>query len=75
MVHQILLIGERELEDDRVKGASEAASEVASELVNLIALIDDCYLRGIESLYTWKTLVPERLRSGSYSDVSCSDTS
>ena len=31
--------------------------------------IDDVYLRGIESLYTWKTLVPERLRSGSYSDT------
>ena len=31
--------------------------------------IDDIYLRGIESLYTWKTLVPERLRSVSYSDT------
>ena len=31
--------------------------------------IDDVYLRGIESLYTWKTLVPERLRSVSYSDT------
>ena len=29
-------------------------------------MIDDVYLRGIESLYTWKTLVPERLRSSSY---------
>ena len=27
-------------------------------------MIDDDYLRGIESLYTWKILVPERLRSG-----------
>ena len=31
--------------------------------------IDDFYLQGIESLYTWKILVPERLRSGSYSDT------
>ncbi len=31
--------------------------------------IDNVYLRGIESLYTWKTLVPERLRSGSYPDT------
>ena len=31
-------------------------------------MIDDVYLRGIESLYTWKTLVPESLRSGSYYD-------
>ena len=31
--------------------------------------IDDVYLRGIESLYTWKTLVPERLRSVSYSNT------
>ena len=28
-------------------------------------VIDDDYLRGIESLYTWKILVPERLCSGS----------
>jgi hypothetical protein len=32
-------------------------------------VIDNDYLRGIESLYTWKILVPERLRSGSYSDT------
>ena len=32
-------------------------------------IIDNVYLRGIESLYTWKTLVPERLRSVSYSDT------
>ena len=31
--------------------------------------LDDAYLRGIESLYTWKILVPERLRSRSYSDA------
>ena len=31
--------------------------------------IDDVYLRGIESLYTWKILVPERLCSGPYSDT------
>ena len=31
--------------------------------------VDDVYLRGIESLYTWKILVPERLRSGLYSDA------
>jgi len=32
-------------------------------------MIDDVYLRGIKSLYTWKTLVLECLRSGSYSDT------
>ena len=35
--------------------------------VDELDVIDDNYLRGIESLYTWKILVPERLRSGSYS--------
>ena len=34
-----------------------------------LGCIDDVYLRGIKSLYTWKILVPERLRSGSYSDT------
>ena len=29
-------------------------------------IIYNIYLRGIESLYTWKTLVPERLRFVSY---------
>jgi len=37
--------------------------------VDELDTIDDVYLRGIESLYTWKTLVPERLRSVSYSDT------
>jgi len=37
--------------------------------VDELDAIDDVYLRGIESLYTWKTLVPERLRSGSYFDT------
>jgi hypothetical protein len=37
--------------------------------VDELDAIDDVYLRGIESLYTWKTLVPERLRSVSYSDT------
>ena len=32
-------------------------------------VIDDVYLWGIESLYTWKTLVPERLRSVLYSNT------
>ena len=32
-------------------------------------IISNIYLRGIESLYTWKTLVPERLRSVSYSNT------
>ena len=31
--------------------------------------IDNIYLQGIESLYTWKILVPERLRFGSYSNT------
>jgi len=29
-------------------------------------MIDDIYLRGTKSLYTWKILVPERLHSGLY---------
>jgi len=37
--------------------------------VDELDAIDDVYLRGIESLYTWKTLVPERPRSVSYSDT------
>jgi hypothetical protein len=37
--------------------------------VDKLDIIDDDYLWGIESLYTWKTLVPERLRSGSYSNT------
>jgi hypothetical protein len=37
--------------------------------VGELDVINDVYLRGIESLYTWKTLVPERLRSVSYSDT------
>ena len=32
-------------------------------------LINNVYLRGIKSLYTWKTLVLERLRLGLYSDT------
>ena len=32
-------------------------------------MINNVYLRGIESLYTWKILVPERLRSGLYSNT------
>jgi len=37
--------------------------------VDELNAIDDVYLRRIESLYTWKTLVLERLRSASYSDT------
>jgi len=37
--------------------------------VDELDTINDFYLRGIESLYTWKILVPERLRSGSYSNT------
>ena len=37
--------------------------------VDELDMIDDDYLRGIESLYTWKILVPERLRSDSYSNT------
>ena len=37
--------------------------------VDKLNVINNLYLRGIESLYTWKTLVPERLRSVSYSDT------
>ena len=35
--------------------------------VDELDVIDNDYLRGVESLYTWKILVPERLRSVSYS--------
>ena len=34
-----------------------------------LSCINDVYLWGIESLYTKKILVPERLRSGSYSNT------
>jgi len=37
--------------------------------VDKLDAINDVYLRGIESLYTWKTLVPERPRSVLYSDM------
>jgi len=37
--------------------------------VDKLDTINNVYLRGIESLYTWKTLVPERLRSVSYSNT------
>jgi hypothetical protein len=36
--------------------------------VGELYIIDNVYLQGIESLYTWKTLVPESLRSGLYYD-------
>jgi len=42
-------------------------SEVSK--VDELNTINNVYLRGIESLYTWKTLVPERLRSGLYSNM------
>ena len=45
----------------------ERDSEVGE--VDELCCIDDVYLRGIESLYTWKILVPERLRSDLYSDT------
>ena len=41
--------------------------QVKQVKVDELDMIDDDYLRGIKSLYTWKILVPERLRSGSYS--------
>jgi len=37
--------------------------------VDELDAIDDVYLRGIESLYTWKTLVLERLHSVLYSNT------
>jgi hypothetical protein len=37
--------------------------------VDKLNVIDNDYLRGIEPLYTWKTLVPERLCSGLYSNM------
>ena len=37
--------------------------------VDELDVIDNVYLWGIESLYTWKTLVPERVRSVSYSNT------
>ena len=46
---------------------NDGAKQVKQVKVDELDMIDDDYLRGIESLYTWKILVPERLRSGSYS--------
>ena len=40
--------------------------QVKQVKVDELDVIDDDYLWGIESLYTWKILVPERLYSGSY---------
>jgi len=37
--------------------------------VGELDMMDYVYLRGTESLYTWKILVPERLYSGLYSDM------
>ena len=62
-------------EDDRVNdGAKQvkqvirwSGEQVKQVKVDKLDVIDNVYLWGIESLYTWKTLVPERLRSGSYS--------
>ena len=47
----------------------DGAKQVKQVKVDELDVIDDVYLWGIESLYTWKTLVPERLRSVSYSDT------
>ena len=41
--------------------------QVKQVKVDELDMIDDDYLRGIKSLYTWKILVPEHLRSGLYS--------
>ena len=43
--------------------------QVKQVKVDELDVIDNSYLRGIESLYTWKILVSERLRSGSYSHM------
>jgi len=37
--------------------------------VGELDIINNVYLRGIEPLYTWKTLVLECLRSSSYSNT------
>ena len=45
-------------------------NDIAKQVnVDELDVIDNVYLWGIESLYTWKTLAPERLRSVSYSDT------
>jgi hypothetical protein len=49
-------------------GERDGEVSKVDELDELDAM-DDVYLRGIKTLYTWKTLVPECLRSGSYSDT------
>ena len=46
---------------------NDIAKQVKQVKVDKLDAIDNVYLWGIESLYTWKILVPERLRSGSYS--------
>ena len=45
---------------------AKQVKQVKQVKVYELDVIDDDYLRGIESLYTWKILVPECLRSGSY---------
>jgi len=51
-----------------VRGRQGKRCSEVSEVDKLNA-IDNVYLRGIKSLYTWKTLVPERLRSVLYSNT------
>ena len=60
-------------EDDRVNDIAKqvkqvirwSGEQVKQVKVDELDMIDNDYLRGIDSLYTWKILVPERLRSGS----------
>ena len=48
-----------------MNNGAKQVKQVKQVKVDELDMIDDDYLRGIESLYTWKILVPERLRSGS----------
>ena len=54
-----------------ISGSRRRHGERDSEVSKLdeLGCINNVYLWGTESLYTWKILVPERLRSGSYSDT------
>ena len=64
-------------EDDRVNDIAKqvkqvirwSGEQVKQVNVDELDVIDYVYLWGIESLYTWKTLVPERLRSILYSNT------
>ena len=57
-------------EDDKINDrVNDVVKQVKQVKVDKLDAIDNDYLRGIKPLYTWKTLVPECIRSGSYSNT------